>query len=315
MLAQWDGERDLTDWEYPDRWLGDGIDIALQTRTLRVIATPGPHRRARRLPRPRRRRAVRRRPRAAAHHAVDRRRTRPSRVAAARLPHLAAARAGHAGCAAAARARSGDRVDARPRRRAARASRGTARPRPPTPSPAAPTPAFAVAGVLGWTRRQRRFDELDMFNQILAIHETVAHLEVLVERGWLTRTDRRTASRTTRAPERQTAATTAATRCGDLVGLLLRSGLDHHPHQLLGAGRAQQDAAVVAEFCDALSTAAATDGDAATATPIVHRHVDQRLRQPRARRRRARPATSRSRPCAPSRAARSAGRRRSSRRR
>ncbi len=47
---------------------------------------------------------------------------------------------------------------------------------------------FAVAGVLGWTRRLRRFDELDMFNQMLAIHETVAHLEVLVERGWLTRT-------------------------------------------------------------------------------------------------------------------------------
>jgi glyoxylase-like metal-dependent hydrolase (beta-lactamase superfamily II) len=48
--------------------------------------------------------------------------------------------------------------------------------------------AFEVAGVLGWTRRKRRFDELDLFNQILAIHETAAHLEVLVERGWLTRT-------------------------------------------------------------------------------------------------------------------------------
>jgi hypothetical protein len=42
--------------------------------------------------------------------------------------------------------------------------------------------------VLGWTRRQRRLDELDLFNKILAIHETMAHLDVLVERGWLTRT-------------------------------------------------------------------------------------------------------------------------------
>jgi hypothetical protein len=45
--------------------------------------------------------------------------------------------------------------------------------------------AFAAAHVLTWTRRHRTFDELDMFNQILAIHETMAHLRVLVERRWL----------------------------------------------------------------------------------------------------------------------------------
>ena len=50
--------------------------LPLATRTLRVIAHPGPHARARRVPRPAARRAVRRRPRAAAHHAVDRRRAR-----------------------------------------------------------------------------------------------------------------------------------------------------------------------------------------------------------------------------------------------
>ncbi len=38
--------------------------------------------------------------------------------------------------------------------------------------------AFDVANVLTWTRRHRRFDELDM-----------AHLEVLAERGWLARSD------------------------------------------------------------------------------------------------------------------------------
>lgn len=48
--------------------------------------------------------------------------------------------------------------------------------------------AFETARKIGWTRRQRRFDDLDMFNQVLAIGETAAHLDVLVERGELTRT-------------------------------------------------------------------------------------------------------------------------------
>ena len=81
---------------------------------------------------------------------------------------------------------------------------------------------FEVAGVLGWTRRKRRFDELDLFNQILAIHETVAHLEVLVERGWLTRTIERRASRTTRAPELSGRGDDGGDPLGDGVGLLLR---------------------------------------------------------------------------------------------
>jgi hypothetical protein len=38
---------------------------------------------------------------------------------------------------------------------------------------------------LPWTRHNRRLAELDMFNQMLAIYETLAHLRVLVERGWL----------------------------------------------------------------------------------------------------------------------------------
>jgi glyoxylase-like metal-dependent hydrolase (beta-lactamase superfamily II) len=45
--------------------------------------------------------------------------------------------------------------------------------------------AFEIAHVLPWTRRMRTFDDLDMFNQVLAIFETMAHLRVLVERGWL----------------------------------------------------------------------------------------------------------------------------------
>ena len=48
--------------------------------------------------------------------------------------------------------------------------------------------AFEVACQLPWTRRERRFDELDMFNQRLAVSETGAHLELLVTQGRATKT-------------------------------------------------------------------------------------------------------------------------------
>jgi hypothetical protein len=44
-----------------------------------------------------------------------------------------------------------------------------------------------VAAALPWTRRKRRFAELDPMNQLLAVGETAAHLEVLVLRGQLVR--------------------------------------------------------------------------------------------------------------------------------
>ncbi|MCG8914987.1 MBL fold metallo-hydrolase [Actinokineospora sp. PR83] len=46
--------------------------------------------------------------------------------------------------------------------------------------------AFEAARRLGWTRRERAFDTLDLFNQVLAVGETAAHLDVLVVRGALT---------------------------------------------------------------------------------------------------------------------------------
>ena len=49
--------------------------------------------------------------------------------------------------------------------------------------------AFEVAGRLRWTRRERELSELDLFNQMLAIIETGAHLDVLVLQGELTRTE------------------------------------------------------------------------------------------------------------------------------
>jgi glyoxylase-like metal-dependent hydrolase (beta-lactamase superfamily II) len=49
--------------------------------------------------------------------------------------------------------------------------------------------AATVAGALGWTRRRRAFGDLDPFNQMLAVTETVAHLRVLVASGLLAATD------------------------------------------------------------------------------------------------------------------------------
>jgi hypothetical protein len=43
-------------------------------------------------------------------------------------------------------------------------------------------PAYDVARDLTWTRRDRAYDDLDVFNQALAALETRAHLELLVAR-------------------------------------------------------------------------------------------------------------------------------------
>ena len=45
--------------------------------------------------------------------------------------------------------------------------------------------AFEVARSLSWTRRESRLGELDPFNQMLAVLETAAHLDVLVMQGRL----------------------------------------------------------------------------------------------------------------------------------
>jgi glyoxylase-like metal-dependent hydrolase (beta-lactamase superfamily II) len=47
--------------------------------------------------------------------------------------------------------------------------------------------AAEVAALLPWTRRARRLDELDLFNRVLAVNETVAHLELLRTEGTLSR--------------------------------------------------------------------------------------------------------------------------------
>ncbi len=50
-----------------------------------------------------------------------------------------------------------------------------------------PVTACQTASAIPWTRRQRKFADLDPMNQLLAVGETAAHLEVLVFRGHLVR--------------------------------------------------------------------------------------------------------------------------------
>ena len=52
--------------------------------------------------------------------------------------------------------------------------------------------AAQVAAVIGWTRRRRSFSELDPFNQMLAVTETVAHLRLLAGPAWWRRPAGRT---------------------------------------------------------------------------------------------------------------------------
>lgn len=51
------------------------------------------------------------------------------------------------------------------------------------------TTAWEVAGELGWTRHERRRDELGPFDSVLAAFETLAHLDLLALRGDLVRTE------------------------------------------------------------------------------------------------------------------------------
>jgi hypothetical protein len=49
--------------------------------------------------------------------------------------------------------------------------------------------AYETALRLGWTRRQRKLPEMDAFNQMLAVLETGAHLDLLVSQGKLAATE------------------------------------------------------------------------------------------------------------------------------
>jgi glyoxylase-like metal-dependent hydrolase (beta-lactamase superfamily II) len=186
QLAQWRGPQNLADWQDPDRWLDDGIEIPLKTRSLRVVATPG-HTRGH---------VVFHDPAAKLLFAGDHvlphitpsigfEMVRPpsplrdylSSLQIVRTLPDAALLPAHGPVTASVHARIEELLAHHEARLAATLDRVSA----------GASTGFEVASELTWTRRERRLAELDLFNQILAVQETMAHLEVLVERGLLTR--------------------------------------------------------------------------------------------------------------------------------
>jgi glyoxylase-like metal-dependent hydrolase (beta-lactamase superfamily II) len=186
QLAEWRGDPELTNWESPDRWLTDGIDIALTTRTLRVIATPG-HTRGHVVFHDVAANAL-----FAGDHVLPH--ITPSigfELVAAQSPlrdyltSLQLVRAlpdarllpAHGPTTESTHARV-EALLAHHEERLAATAKAVAN---------GASTAFEVANALTWTRHRRAFDDLDMFNQIMAVHETMAHLEVLAERGGVNR--------------------------------------------------------------------------------------------------------------------------------
>ena len=180
------GPASLIDWQDPDRWIADGADLDLRTRTLRAVHTPG-HTRG---------------------HLVFHDATAGILFAGDHvLPHITPSigfepAAGRLALAdylsslartlALPDARllpahgpvSGsvhDRVNellAHHDRRLAEIHQAVL---------AGHATAYDVAKSVKWTRRQRLFDELDLFSRIMSVNETAAHLEVLHARRQLTR--------------------------------------------------------------------------------------------------------------------------------
>jgi glyoxylase-like metal-dependent hydrolase (beta-lactamase superfamily II) len=170
------------DWEDPDHWLADGADLDLRTRTLRAVHTPG-HTRGHVI----------------YHDASARIMFAGDHVLPHITPSIGFEPAGHPmalGDYLSSLARTVNLPDARllpahgpvtgsvhervnellahhdlrlaDTREAVLAGHAT---------------PYEVAQALKWTRRQRRFADLDLFSQIMGVNETAAHLEVLAARG------------------------------------------------------------------------------------------------------------------------------------
>jgi glyoxylase-like metal-dependent hydrolase (beta-lactamase superfamily II) len=177
---------DLTNWAEPDRWLPDGVELPLTTRTLRVIATPG-HTRGH---------VVYHDPDAQVLFGGDHvlphitpsigiELVRPPSPLRDYLTSLALTRAmpdarllpAHGPATASVHERVDELLQHHEKRLTATAD---------AVAQGAST-GFEVAQILTWTRHERHLDDLDLFNRIMAVNETMAHLEVLVERGVLRR--------------------------------------------------------------------------------------------------------------------------------
>ena len=176
----------IVDWEDPDHWVTDGTDLNMRTRTLRAVHTPG-HTRGHLvyhdtaagimfagdhvLPHIT--------PSIGFEPAGNRMALRDYLSSLARTLTLPDARLfpAHGPVTGSTHERVNELLahhDARLAETLAAVEAGHATP-------------FEVAKAIKWTRRQRLFDDLDLFAQIQAVNETAAHLEVLLVRGQVTR--------------------------------------------------------------------------------------------------------------------------------
>jgi glyoxylase-like metal-dependent hydrolase (beta-lactamase superfamily II) len=177
----------IIDWEDPDRWVVDGTDLDLRTRTLRAVHTPG-HTRGHLI----------------FHDAAARIMFAGDHVLPHITPSIGFEAAGnrmalsdylgslgrtlalpdarllpaHGPVAESTHDRVNELLAHHDQRlsetlQAVRAGHAT---------------AYEVAKAIKWTRRHRAFGDLDLFSQVQAVNETAAHLEVLAIGGQVTRT-------------------------------------------------------------------------------------------------------------------------------
>jgi glyoxylase-like metal-dependent hydrolase (beta-lactamase superfamily II) len=186
QLARWSIPQNMDDWQDPDRWLDDGIEVPLKTRTLRVVATPG-HTRGHVVFHDSAAKLL-----FAGDHVLPQitpsigfETARPPSPLRDYLTSLRIVRTlpdatllpAHGPVTASVHERIEELLAHHDTRLAATLDRVAA----------GASTGFEVASELAWTRRERSFADLDLLNRILAVQETMAHLEVLVERGLLTR--------------------------------------------------------------------------------------------------------------------------------
>ncbi len=176
----------IVDWEDPDRWVADGTDLDLRTRTLRAVHTPG-HTRGHLI----------------FHDAAAEIMFAGDHV----LPHITPSIGFEA---APNRLALRDYLSSLARTLALPDARLLPAHGPVTGSThervnellahhdqrlaethqavqAGHASPYEVAKAIKWTRRQRLFSDLDLFSRVQAVNETAAHLEVLAVRGQVTR--------------------------------------------------------------------------------------------------------------------------------
>jgi glyoxylase-like metal-dependent hydrolase (beta-lactamase superfamily II) len=177
----------FTDWEDPDRWLSDGADLDLRTRTLRAVHTPG-HTRGHVVFQDAAAQVMfagdhvlpQITPSIGFEAAGNRMALHDYLTSLAKTLALPDARLlpAHGPVAGSVHDRVNELLEHHDTRLAethAAVQAGNATP-------------FEAAEAIKWTRRQRPFGDLDLFAQVQAVNETAAHLEVLAVRGQLTRT-------------------------------------------------------------------------------------------------------------------------------